>query len=122
MKTGSARRAMAKKVKTQILIILKGVPTFVSNCFVAYGLESAVSSPLALKLYWSQKTDIRAIKLSSITNLSQNPQNIPAEILSSLCERRWEYFLMGRRACRPSMTRSVHIKIMKPIPRRFTMY
>ena len=51
MKTGSARRAMAKKAKTQILIILKGVPTFVSNCFVVYRLASFDSSPLALKLY-----------------------------------------------------------------------
>ena len=122
MKTGSARRAMAKKAKTQILIILNGVPTFVSNCFVAYKLESLDSSPLALKLYWSQKTAIKAIKLSSITNLSQNPQNIPAEILSSLCERRWEYFLMGRSTWMPSMTKRVHIKTMKPIPSRFTMY
>ena len=79
MKNGIIGRAIAKKAKTAILIILKDMATsLVSGKLITASVSvPAYLSPLAEKMLASQKTAIRATKQSSMTNLNQNPQNIP---------------------------------------------
>ena len=60
--------------------------------------------------------------LSSMMNLSQKPQKIDSEILLSLDAKLFESLLSGWRASNPMVTMNVQVRMMKPKPRRFTMY